>query len=163
MTDVSIADLILSPDLVLSIEDHRLLTKLASDGISEASTVGDDLLYELRRASVVPHDQLPLDIVRMGSIARFRTWDGELREVELVFPGTADISDARISVMTPIGAALIGLRTGQSITWFSRDGRKQVLTLLHATQPRSPPPPDTPSVVAEWMHVGCNPRRFGRA
>lgn len=143
MTTVSLQDFTLTPDIVVNTEDHRLLTKLAYAGINEASTVADDLLYELDRASVVPPEQLSPDIVRMGSTVRFRTTDGEQREVTLVFPAEADIDRKWISVMTPIGAALIGLRKGQSITWLTRDGRKQVLTVLRVIQPRvvHPEPP----------------------
>jgi regulator of nucleoside diphosphate kinase len=55
--------------------------------------------------------------------------------VTLVYPAEADIAEGRISVLTPVGTALIGLRAGQSITWRTRDGRKQVLTVLRVTPP----------------------------
>lgn len=77
MTTTSLHDFTLTPDIVVSTEDHRMLTKLAYAGISDASTVADDLLYELDRASIVPPGQLPLDVVRMGSTVRFRNSDGE--------------------------------------------------------------------------------------
>ena len=135
MTTASLNDFTLTPNIVVSTEDHRLLSKLAYAGINEASTVADDLLYELDRASVVPPEQLPSDVVRMGSTARFRMTEGEERKVTLVFPSKADIGRGRVSVMTPIGAALIGLGKGQSITWLTRDGRKQMLTLLEVEHP----------------------------
>lgn len=143
MTTTTLQDFTLTPDIVVNTEDHRMLTKLAYAGINEASTVADDLLYELDRASVVPPEQLPSDVVRMGSTVRFRTSEGDQREVTLMFPAEADIADGRISVMTPIGAALIGLRKGQSITWLTRDGRKPMLTVLRVMQPRGyhPEPP----------------------
>lgn len=132
---MTVQELNLSPDIVLSTEDHRRLTELAHAGISIASTVADDLLVELDRASVVPPEQLPDDVVRMGSTVRYRTGEAEQREVTLVFPAEADIEQNRVSVMTPIGAALVGLRSGQSITWLTRDGRKQMLTVLRVIQP----------------------------
>ncbi len=145
MTTTTLQDFALSPDIVLSSEDHKKLTQLAYAGINVASTVADDLLYELDRASVVPPEQLPPDVVRMGSCVRYRTDEGEQREVTLVYPSEADIDLNRVSVMTPIGAALIGLRKGQSITWLTRDGRKQMLTALRVIQPQSeetePEPP----------------------
>jgi regulator of nucleoside diphosphate kinase len=134
MTTTVFHDLTLTPDIVVHTEDHRLLTKLAYAGINEASTVADDLLFELDRASVVPPEQLPADVVRMGSTVRFRTGEGDEREVTLVFPVGADIDRKLVSVMTPIGAALIGLRKGQSITWLARDGRKHMLTVLQVMQ-----------------------------
>ena len=143
MTISAFEDLPLTPEIVLSTEDHRLLTQLAYAGINTASPVADELLYELDRASVVPAEQLPPDVVRMGSQVRYRTSEGEQREVTLVFPSEADIDLNRVSVMTPIGAALVGLRRGQSITWLTRDGRKQVLTVLRVLQPENeePTPP----------------------
>lgn len=143
MTTTVLQDFTLTPNIVVTTDDHRMLSKLAYAGINEASTVADDLLYELDRASVLPPDQMPLDVVRMGSLVQFRTTDGDQREVTLVFPADADIERNRISVMTPIGAALIGLSKGQSITWLTRDGRKQVLTVLRVVQPQDehPGPP----------------------
>jgi regulator of nucleoside diphosphate kinase len=59
------------------------------------------------------------------------------RRIALVFPGQADIAAARISVVTPIGAAPIGLSEGQSIAWSTRDGRERRLTVL-AVEPAAP-------------------------
>lgn len=137
MTTITLNDFTLSPEIVLSREDHHKLSQLAHAGIGVASTVADDLLYELDRANVVAAEQLPPDAVRMGSRVCYRTDEGNQREVVLVFPSEADIDQGRISVMTPIGAALIGLRKGQSITWLTRDGRKQMLTALRVIQPET--------------------------
>ena len=143
MTNTTLEDFILTPTIVLNTEDFRLLTKLAHAGISEASIVADDLLYELDRASVVLPEQLPSNVVRMGSTVRYRTTGENEREVTLVFPAEADIECNRVSVMTPVGAALIGLSRGQSITWLTRDGRKKLLTVLSVTQSgeEQPEPP----------------------
>ena len=75
---------------------------------------------------------MPADVVRMGSHVHCRTGDGNERELELVYPADADIDCGRISVMTPIGTALIGLASGQSITWQTR--RLQTLTVLSVDQ-----------------------------
>ena len=143
MTTTTLQEFTLSPDIVLCTDDHRRLRDLAHAGLNMASNVADDLLYELDRANVVSAEQIPSDVVRMGSTVRYRTSDGEQREVTLVFPGQADIGKNMVSVMTPIGAALIGIRKGQSITWITRDGRKQMLTALRVIQPPSetPEPP----------------------
>ena len=138
MTTYTLQEFALFPDIVLSTDDHRKLTELAHAGINIASTVADDLLYELDRASILPPDQMPSEVIRMGSGVRYRSSDGDERRVTLVFPVEADISFGRVSVMTPIGAALIGLRKGQSITWIARDGRKQVLTVLDVEPPHDP-------------------------
>ena len=84
---------------------------------------------------VVPDHKLPADVVRMGSKVRYRTDDDDLKEVTLVYPALADISTRRISVLTPVGAALIGLRTGQSITWRVLNGSNHTLTVVLVVQP----------------------------
>jgi regulator of nucleoside diphosphate kinase len=140
MTTISIADFDLSPDIVLGKEDHRQLVVLAMAGIGHSSEDADGLLYELERAKVVADHAVPDNVVRMGSRVRFRTNGGDERAVELVYPKDADIEAGKISVLTPIGTALIGLRQGQSITWLTRDGRKQVLTVLAVAAPEGDDP-----------------------
>lgn len=124
----------LSPNIVLSQSDHRQLSMLALAGTNHTADIADDLLHELERASVVADRALPGDIVRMGSLVRFRTGRDE-RSVTLVYPAEADIASARVSVLTPVGTALIGLRVGQSITFRTRDGRPQMLTVLNVVPP----------------------------
>jgi regulator of nucleoside diphosphate kinase len=115
--------------------DHRQLIVLAMAGIGHTADDADGLLYELERAHVVADEKLPPDAVRMGSVVRYRTNGGVERRVALVYPKDADIGEGRISVLTPVGTALLGLRTGQSITWLTRDGRKQMLTVVSVLQP----------------------------
>ena len=74
----------------------------------------------------------------MGSIVEFRSDTGQQRRVALVFPGDADFAQGRISILTPIGAALIGVSPGQSIAWTARDGRRHRLTVLTVEQPAGP-------------------------
>ncbi|HQZ11520.1 MAG TPA: nucleoside diphosphate kinase regulator [Devosia sp.] len=134
MTTVTLQDFSLSPDIVIGRDEHRQLTVLALAGTDHTPDISDDLLYELERADIVPDVRVPHDVVRMGSRVAFRTGD-EMREVELVYPADADIAEGRISVLTPVGTALIGLRAGQSITWRTRNGRKQVLTIVRVSPP----------------------------
>lgn len=121
----------LRPQIVVAQSEHRQLLAMAAAGTSAAA---DSLLDEMERARVVPDAKLNPDIVRMGSRVQYRTDEDDLRDVTLVYPIDADISDGKVSVLTPVGAALIGLRTGQSITWEARDGRKNVLTVLSVIQ-----------------------------
>lgn len=126
----------LSPNITLSTSDHQKLSLLALAGPGSDPEAADDLLYELDRASIVADASLPGDVVRMGSLVRFRTGRDE-RTALLVYPAEADIAAGRISVLTPVGAALIGLRTGQSISFRTRDGRPQMLTVLCVLPPPS--------------------------
>jgi regulator of nucleoside diphosphate kinase len=78
----------------------------------------EQLERELLRAHVVRRQEIPADIVTMDSRVVFEDeGTGERREVTLVYPGKADIDAGRISVLTPVGTALLGLRVGQSIDW----------------------------------------------
>lgn len=136
MTTTTLHDFTLLPDIVIGQADYRQLTVLALAGSDHTADTADALLYELDRALVVPDGRIPNDAVRMGSTVHYRTSEGDTRQVVLVYPAEANISEGRISVLTPVGAALIGLSTGQSITWLTRDGRKQVLTVLAVIPPR---------------------------
>jgi regulator of nucleoside diphosphate kinase len=86
------------------------------------------------RAEVVAAGLVPDDVVRMGSTVEFCSDTGEQRRVTLVFPGDADIAMGKISILTPIGTALIGLKVGQSITWVTRGGQEHQLTVAHVSQ-----------------------------
>lgn len=122
---------ILRPQIIVADSEHGRLLTMAAGGSSDAA---ESLLGEMERARVVPEGKLPPDIVRMGSAVQYRTDRDEIVDVTLVYPVEADISTGRISVLTPIGAALIGMRAGQSITWESRDGRTNTLTVLSVIQ-----------------------------
>ena len=117
------------PQITLRQSDHEALSRLAQSIAERNQPVFDALQAELERARVVPDARLAEDVVRMGSTLRYSTDTGEARTVTLVFPGEADISAGKISVLTPIGAALIGLSQGQSIDWETRDGRVGHLTV----------------------------------
>ena len=86
----------------------------------------DKLESELVRANVVSREKIPEGVVTMNSRVIFENeTTGERREVTLVYPGNADIDAGRISVLVPVGTALLGLRVGQSIDWELPGGEKQ--------------------------------------
>lgn len=126
----------LRPRITVARSEHQQLLALAVSGNGSAA---DSLWGEMERARVVADPKLPTDVVRMGSRVQYRTDKDEELEVVLVFPVAANISEGKISVLTPVGAALIGLRTGQSITWEARDGRKHALTVLAVHQQNEEP------------------------
>jgi regulator of nucleoside diphosphate kinase len=118
------------PSIIVSEMDQRRLTTLATDALERFPEVAEELLSEIERADVVSAETVPPNVVQMGSEVVFQSDDGETRRVRLVFPGQADIAAGKISILTPIGAALIGLSEGQSIAWKTRDGRSRQLTIL---------------------------------
>ena len=118
------------PSIIVSHMDQRRLTTLATDALERFPEVAEELLSEMERADVVTAEAIPPNVVQMGSGVVFQSDNGETRRVSLVFPGQADIAAGRISILTPIGAALIGLSEGQCIAWKTRDGRSRQLTIL---------------------------------
>jgi regulator of nucleoside diphosphate kinase len=135
MTVLSLSEFNLAPQIILADDEYRRLTILALSGALHSPDEADSLIHELERANIVPEGAVPPDVVQMGSVVFYRTTSGDHRSVQLVFPKDADIGAGKISIMTPVGVALIGMRTGQSITWLTRDGRKEVLTVLGVIQP----------------------------
>ena len=90
-----------------------------------------DLAEEIGRAQVLAKGRRPMHIVCMNSEVEFRDdTTGKIRKVVLVYPGEADISKGKVSVLTPVGTALIGLETGHSITWEAPSGEVRQLTVL---------------------------------
>ncbi|HVW54638.1 MAG TPA: nucleoside diphosphate kinase regulator [Rhizobiaceae bacterium] len=125
------------PRIVVSDFDCKRLLDLAATVHDRFPDVAEELQAEMDRAQVVPVHSVPHDVVRMGSTVEFRSDSAQQRRVTLVFPGEADIAQNRISILTPVGAALIGLSTGQSITWLARDGRQHELTVMNVEQSES--------------------------
>jgi regulator of nucleoside diphosphate kinase len=104
-----------SRSVLVSQRDHaRLLDLLAK---SDPDAVA--LLYdELDRATVIADEALPADVVAMGSIVTFEdVRSGERSKIELVYPRQSDPAAGRVSILAPVGAALIGLREGETIEW----------------------------------------------
>ncbi|HKU98635.1 MAG TPA: nucleoside diphosphate kinase regulator, partial [Vineibacter sp.] len=94
---------------------------------------------EIDRADVVAPEQIPASVVTMNSRCIFRDdASGRDRAITLVYPEDEDVAAGRISVLTPVGAALIGLAEGQSMSWHTRSGESRMLTLLQvAFQPEA--------------------------
>lgn len=109
------------PSLYLTQDDlERLSDLLQAQGGRFAKLEG-----ELARAVVVPRGEIPRDAVTMNSRVVFENeTTGERREVTLVYPREADIDAGKISILVPVGTALLGLRVGQSIDWELPSGEK---------------------------------------
>ena len=117
------------PQIVVSSADYERLTDLANAARERLPEVAQELLEEMDRARVVDAGKVPTDVVRMGSTVTFKSDDGHVRTLKLVYPVDESLDEHRISVMTPVGAALIGLGVGQSISWTARDGKHHRLTV----------------------------------
>jgi regulator of nucleoside diphosphate kinase len=123
------------PAITMTRTDHERLARLAEFYAARNPEMAEELLTELDRARVVVDPRIPVDVVRMGSNVRFTSDLGEDRRVALVFPGDADIAEGKVSILTPVGIALLGLSAGQSIDWTARDGRIHRLTVESVDAP----------------------------
>ncbi|KFL29117.1 hypothetical protein JP75_23075 [Devosia riboflavina] len=125
----------LAPAITLGRADHTKLNSLALASLERLPDLADRLLEELERAKVVADEKLPEGVVRMGSSITYVTNADKEQTVTLVYPADADIEAGRISVMTPIGTALVGLKVGQSITWRDRADKRHKLTVVSVLAP----------------------------
>jgi len=113
------------PRIVVGDGEERRLTALATAAAltGRSESVARTLLAEMERAQVVPDRDVPETVVRMNSWVEFEFDGREQRRVQVVFPGDASIDDEKISILTPIGTALIGLSPGQTMMLQGHDGR----------------------------------------
>ena len=122
------------PIQMLESEAERL-TDLAisvQDRLPEVSAL---LIQEIGRAKMHGADRIPADVVTMHSTVRFtHSASGKDYSYKLVYPKDADIAAGRISILTPVGAGLIGLREGQSILWPDRDGNERSLGITSVSR-----------------------------
>jgi regulator of nucleoside diphosphate kinase len=125
----------LAPRIMLSAGDYKRLSRLARAAMNSVPEHAENLAAELERAHVLASGRLG-EVVCMGTHVVFRDdTTGRVRHVTLVYPEQADISKGMVSVLTPIGTALVGLRTGSSIGWQTRSGENRRLTVLEILQP----------------------------
>jgi regulator of nucleoside diphosphate kinase len=111
-----------NPPIVITESDFGLLRRLAGH---------PRLAAELKKAVVIDSRCIASDIVTMNSRVRYvDQHTSEVREVTIVFPNEANPSTASISVLTPVGTALLGLAVGQSIDWPFADGTQHCLRVL---------------------------------
>jgi regulator of nucleoside diphosphate kinase len=118
------------PAITVCETDLTKLSALAAAIEERAPHISEELLSELDRARVVADHAIAQDVVRIGSTVEFKPDTGEARTVTLVLPADADISEGRISILTPIGTALLGLSPGQTMSWYARDGRRHELSVI---------------------------------
>ena len=118
------------PDIFIPAMDYDRLLAMAEGAVRRDPDAANFLMHELGRASTkAPGPEE--DVVRMQSHVRFRDEStGRIREVELVHPERVDPAAGRISILTPVGTALIGMSKGQSTEWKDRSGNRKCLTVL---------------------------------
>ena len=122
-----------TPPIIVSSEDRALLLQLVASGGGGATA---ELEAELERARVVPSHEVPDDVVVMSSQLEYEVEPThQRRRLTLVHPREADPDAGRVSVLAPLGAALLGLRVGQSIDWRMPGGMRRLRVLSVARTP----------------------------
>ncbi len=121
-----------SVSLIVSKADYQRLVPLIRDSELE---LADALDEELSRADIVDSQNLPGDAVAMNSTVTYRDLETKAETtVTLVFPTEADIAEKKISVLSPVGVALLGLRIGGRIQWPMPNGKFKHFEILAVTQ-----------------------------
>ncbi|MBB4053584.1 regulator of nucleoside diphosphate kinase [Devosia subaequoris] len=113
------------PTIIVGEADRHDLLVLAMGGTGHSADAADDLLYELGRAKVVDDRLLPPFVVRMGSTVLATIDENEAQVIRLTYPGEASAN--AVSIFSPIGTALLGLRAGQTMRWTERNGKRRTV------------------------------------
>ena len=124
------------PPIHLIDAEYDLIAELALGLERQSPDLARMLLDEINRAEIYSPGALPADVVTIGSeVEVLDAHTHAARKLRLVHPSEADVDAGRVSILTPMGAGLIGLRKGQSIEWPYRSGETRMLTILKVTQP----------------------------
>ncbi|MEJ5976950.1 nucleoside diphosphate kinase regulator [Novosphingobium sp. PS1R-30] len=124
------------PPIHMIDSEAETLSNLALGIEDRLPDVSAMLIEEISRATLHPRATIAPEVVTMNAEVSFiDEASGAERCVRIVFPREADIAAGRISILTPVGAGLIGLGMGQSIVWPDRDGHERRLTIVAVSQP----------------------------
>lgn len=112
------------------------LEALAASVMRRSPEVGERLIDEIARAKLVAPNKMRDDVVTIGSVVTYRDLDmAREHTVSVVYPENANIEEGRISVLTPVGVALLGLSPGATISWVTRDDETRQLEVLEVRPP----------------------------
>jgi len=124
------------PNITLTTDDSERLRRLADAASEKFPRTAEFLAREVDRATLVDDDGASSNLVTMGKQVVYRDDDtGKTRSVIVVYPDEANLDEGKISVLTPIGAALIGLSVNQSIEFETPTGTTRSLTVMSVRKP----------------------------
>lgn len=125
-----------TPAIHISTNDHAKLRLLVNAALRTSSNPAiEKLRQELDRAVVLDSGALPKDIVTLNSRVEFEdVATGEVEAYTLTMPERADVEQKRLSILAPIGTALIGFRQGDAVNWTTPGGVRQ-LKIRNVSQP----------------------------
>jgi regulator of nucleoside diphosphate kinase len=124
------------PPIHLIDSEYDIIADLALGIERQAPELAKMLLDEIDRAEIHAPGTLPAEVVRLGSEVKvLDEKTGATRQLRLVLPTEANVETGRVSILTPMGAGLIGLRKGQSIDWPYPSGDSRPLKVLNVARP----------------------------
>jgi regulator of nucleoside diphosphate kinase len=122
----------------------EVIVKVAGKVSELAQSEVKGLKGELERAEVVPSDRIPPDVITLNSTAELVDLEtGEVMQFTLVLPKDARIEDGKISVLAPLGTAMLGYRTGDEFEWIVPYGLRRLKVMRVHFQPESSLKPAT--------------------
>ena len=120
------------PPITISTLDAARLERMLDSLSSKDFPDGDELQAELGRANIVEPQKVPPDVVTMNSTVTFRVESSDREfSLTLVYPNDADDSTRKISILAPVGSALLGLREGDTISWHKPGGGLLLVRILN--------------------------------
>ena len=124
------------PPITVTTHDYERLEQMLRNAKYRNIPGMADLQRELDRANVVEPEEFPEDVITINSTARFiDDCTNDQYEITLVYPDKAD-GVSKISVLAPVGSALLGLSAGQSIPWQVPGRQKLQLRVLDVKAPK---------------------------
>lgn len=119
------------PKIVISSLDAQRLRTLL-DSLDESNFIGiDELWEELNRADILEPEDMPSNVVTMNSTVRFREIHSKKEfSLTLVYPTTGEDSFSTLSILAPVGSALLGLKEGDTIEWPKPGGGQLSLEII---------------------------------
>lgn len=126
--------------IYISRDDHSKLRLLLATALhSNGNAALQKLRDELDRAFVIDSDAVPGDVVTMDSTVQYEDLGtGEIEEYTLAFPERANVERKRLSILAPIGTALIGCRVGDTVNWSTPGGVRQLKVRRVTPRPSEP-------------------------
>jgi len=124
------------PPVMISETDRDDLYAAATSALRNSRTApaASNVLREIFRAKIVRNDRLPTNVVAVNSCVDVRdNVAGANRRIVLVLPGETTSKPNAVSVLSPLGAALIGLSEGSSIEWCTASGDRRNITVVRST------------------------------
>ncbi|MCB0409119.1 MAG: GreA/GreB family elongation factor [Flavobacteriales bacterium] len=117
-------------NIIVTENDHKVFKKLieTSYTVDPVEKKSHGKLYEeLKTATIVSEKEFPLKVVRLNSLVTIQTTFGRKDNIQLVLPHEGDLSKRKLSIMSPMGSALLGYAEGDKVTWNLPKGEEKII------------------------------------